>query len=303
MEKKAQSALEYLMTYGWTLIVVAMVVGTLVFIIQPPNEVSFTSTDNEMLLKDQAIVAGGGEDSVTLAMLNATGGGISVTGILGTGSFANTGGAPITVNNEDPASAPVSVGAGSDILIEGIDAPTSGTVGGGVSITYQKRSGIAKTVSIEGTGSFGGGDGAPSGPTGTPEWQTMTIGAGTSNCSDYFNSSYFCSFASNGTAADFGWAGLGTGPPKWIYGDLGENKYVSAVRANLNSSYVPQTMNIDISDDGSAWSTLKSGWTVSTIDWVETSFTETQGRYVRFYITNCARSYCNMKEFEVKTRT
>lgn len=37
MESKAQSALEYLMTYGWALVVLVIVIAALVFLINPSN--------------------------------------------------------------------------------------------------------------------------------------------------------------------------------------------------------------------------------------------------------------------------
>ncbi len=148
IDSRAQSALEYLMTYGWTLIVVAMVVGSLVFIITPPEGVSFTSTDSELLL-DQMVIPGGGTDSATLVLQNATGGSINVSALAGTGSFAASTG--MTINGED---VPTTVDSGAEMLIEGID--TGGALTGGINITYQKRSGLQKTVLLEASGSLGG---------------------------------------------------------------------------------------------------------------------------------------------------
>ena len=57
---RAQSALEYLMTYGWALIVIAVVVGVLVYIMSGNTELVFFSTDSDILLKDSSVSSAGG---------------------------------------------------------------------------------------------------------------------------------------------------------------------------------------------------------------------------------------------------
>ena len=52
MFSRGQAALEYLMTYGWALIVVALAVGILVFIAQPPGSTfRCNSSDPNILVK------------------------------------------------------------------------------------------------------------------------------------------------------------------------------------------------------------------------------------------------------------
>ena len=93
---RAQSALEYLMTYGWALIVIALVVGVLVFIMAPQSDVSFSSNNRAVLVKDSSVHNNG---VVGLVLQNATGGPIRVTGLyllgdfdlLGTASYSQTG--------------------------------------------------------------------------------------------------------------------------------------------------------------------------------------------------------------------
>jgi len=100
------------------------------------------------------------------------------------------------------------------------------------------------------------------------------------------------------------WFGTTAGTPKWVYGDLGSKKCISGVRANIFSLDVPQTMDIQVSDDAINWTTVETGWTVTTGEtFVEKPFTEIKGRYIRFYITSCNRSYCNFHDFEVKSRS
>ena len=46
MNKKTQAGIEYLMTYGWALILVVTVIGVLVFIVSTPiQDVTFRSSD------------------------------------------------------------------------------------------------------------------------------------------------------------------------------------------------------------------------------------------------------------------
>ena len=123
-------------------------------------------------------------------------------------------------------------------------------------------------------------------------------------CSSQYNSTYACNNASNGITTDH-WLGTNADPQKWTYGDLGSVKHISAVRIFIYSSYTPQTMNIDVSDDAVSWTNVVTGWTVDIgqgLTWVEKTFTETTGRYVRISMTSCRYIYCNIMEYEVKTR-
>ena len=52
--------MEYLMTYGWALIVIAVVVGVLVYIMSGNTELVFFSTDSDILLKDSSVSSAGG---------------------------------------------------------------------------------------------------------------------------------------------------------------------------------------------------------------------------------------------------
>ncbi|MFH1836036.1 MAG: discoidin domain-containing protein [Methanobacteriota archaeon] len=121
-------------------------------------------------------------------------------------------------------------------------------------------------------------------------------------CSDQYSASYSCDKVSNGVTSDY-WFGRATGAPKWTYGDLGRTKCVSGVRAWIYRYDVPQKMNVDVSDDGVSWRRVYSNWTVSDYGrWVDLSFSETSARFVRLYMTECKRSYCNLREYEVAVR-
>ena len=75
LKAKAQSALEYLMTYGWSLVVIAIVIGTLIFIAAPTSsDLVFFSATSQFLVKDSNFDHFGGDNSANLILQNATGG-------------------------------------------------------------------------------------------------------------------------------------------------------------------------------------------------------------------------------------
>jgi hypothetical protein len=90
-DKKAQSALEYLMTYGWALVVIVIVIAALVFLINPtqigPNnctgfsrfpisnhQVDLTNDQLVLILTNQT----GGDATTTVFTATGTVGGVSV---------------------------------------------------------------------------------------------------------------------------------------------------------------------------------------------------------------------------------
>ncbi|MBA7646152.1 hypothetical protein ES703_53914 [subsurface metagenome] len=95
------------------------------------------------------------------------------------------------------------------------------------------------------------------------------------------------------------WFGLaGHCPPSWIYFDLGSKKRIGGVKAAINSGDVPQTHDIQISDDASSWENVVSGWVVSVGGTLkEKTFPAVEGRYIRLYITASKRTYGNCTEF------
>ena len=135
MNKKAQAGLEYLMTYGWALILVVTVIGVLVFIVSTPvSDVSFRSSDpTKIMLKSASALAG----AVQIKLQNITGGKITITALSGDG-FSG-----LIVNE---SSLPLEVGAGGELFIEG-----NGTVGT-ITIGYMDFAGIQRTVIITGGG-------------------------------------------------------------------------------------------------------------------------------------------------------
>ena len=126
-------------------------------------------------------------------------------------------------------------------------------------------------------------------------------------CSSEYSSLYPCSNASNGKTNDW-WFSKNGDVPGWTYGDLGSKKCISGVKVFLYFADVPEIMDIQVSDDASSWNTVVSGWKVDVGDtWVEKTFSETSGRYVRLYITSSQRRadntiFSEIREYQVLTR-
>ena len=50
MDRRAQIGIEYLMTYGWALILIATIVASLAFFLAEPTGMSFTSSQPEKIM-------------------------------------------------------------------------------------------------------------------------------------------------------------------------------------------------------------------------------------------------------------
>ena len=94
MDRKGQAALEYLMTYGWALIVIAIVVGVLVFIVSSPagNIVCNSDDPAKMMVKASQVTgsfASNATDVGTIKVVNLTGGDVSSLTCIGTNAFGS----------------------------------------------------------------------------------------------------------------------------------------------------------------------------------------------------------------------
>ncbi|MCX6799201.1 MAG: hypothetical protein NTW59_03845 [Candidatus Diapherotrites archaeon] len=146
----AQVGLEYLLSYGWALIVVVTIASLIVVRFMPPAEgVNFSAGGRQIIIKASNIGQCGGNDSGTLVLQNAGGGQIKITGISSGGSFA-PGGAGITVDGMQP---PVTVAAGREIRLGKIDA-ACGAIGGTLNIEYTDKDGYPQTAEIRGLGNI-----------------------------------------------------------------------------------------------------------------------------------------------------
>jgi len=98
MDKKGQSALEYLMTYGWALVVIVIVIAALVFLIQPSQVGGNTcSTTSGILITNHQL--GATPDYLRLILSNGAAATLSNVGVTVSGTtsgVANTGLGTIT---------------------------------------------------------------------------------------------------------------------------------------------------------------------------------------------------------------
>ena len=147
MEKKGQSALEYLMTYGWALIVIAIVIGVLVFIMSTTTAGANCTSDNtQVIYVDHAVVAG--VDGVTVKLQNGAGQTITLDAITPDGVTFT--GAANEVGND--------VTTGSEFTVTGLE--TTGIAGanyrGSIAILYTRGTGgIQHTATVTCTGVVG----------------------------------------------------------------------------------------------------------------------------------------------------
>jgi len=79
MGKRGQASLEYLLTYGWALILIAIIIGLLVFVVvRPSSGPIFTSSDPSKIAVRAATV----NDSVaTIVLQNTTGGDLDIVSV------------------------------------------------------------------------------------------------------------------------------------------------------------------------------------------------------------------------------
>jgi len=140
--KKGQSALEYLMTYGWALVVIVIVIAALVFLIQPSQVGGNTCSTTSGILITNHQVAAGTPGVITLALSNQTASkltnvGVDVNGTLG-GSAVATTATPIATLETIAQSVPINLGPTATY--------NAGTYSLQVKFTYNDRDGFARTV-------------------------------------------------------------------------------------------------------------------------------------------------------------
>ena len=132
MNSRAQIGLEYLLIYGLAFVLIATIIGTLVFIVtEPASQATISSlTPTKLLVKGSSIV----DDETVVKLQNLTGGEISVTQLAPTGSFSEC-----NIN-------PVSVAPGE---ITTLECETDGEAIGTVEVTYIDHAGLEQTVIID----------------------------------------------------------------------------------------------------------------------------------------------------------
>ncbi|MCX6799010.1 MAG: hypothetical protein NTW59_02855 [Candidatus Diapherotrites archaeon] len=159
MNKRGQAALEYLMTYGWALIVIAIVVGVLIFIVSSPagGVVCSSSDPAKILFKSSNILAGAAlttpaSTTAVINIQNATGGAIGTVHVsAATGNFSATGEiiSTSTTGTADTDITTVVSGGNMYIMPEySADIASAATILGSYTFTYNDQFGYAKSAVI-----------------------------------------------------------------------------------------------------------------------------------------------------------
>jgi len=136
MNKKAQAGMEYLMTYGWALVLVTTIVGVLVLLVGGPLEDPvFSSSDpTKLMIKGAAV----NNQVATIKLQNITGGEIVVQSVTGGDGYYDCEYVPTTVI------------AGGELEIKCAAPPEIAP--GNVSVEYYDSSGFLQNSLISGGG-------------------------------------------------------------------------------------------------------------------------------------------------------
>jgi len=139
MDKRAQAGLEYLMTYGWALVLIATLVGAIVFIVGTPDETSFVSSDPTKLMVEGANTTGNQSEII---LKNITGGKITIKKIDTVCSVSGC-----TLNGEifQPSeSLNIEVVPGGEIRLEGLHHTGSESI----IIEYNDFADLSRTATV-----------------------------------------------------------------------------------------------------------------------------------------------------------
>lgn len=151
MNNKAQAGLEYLLTYGWALILVATIIVVLVFVVGgKPGGVVFNVSDPTKFLLKASNVSDG---KANIVLQNATGGRITINNITVGGDFDL-----VSTLNGQPVSTPIGIIAGGEMRFEGVACMTSDCSNAGeIKIDYTDASNLPRSVFVKSSGGAGGG--------------------------------------------------------------------------------------------------------------------------------------------------
>ena len=142
MDYRGQSALEYLMTYGWALIVIAIVIGVLIFVTgSSTGGVTCQSQSTGLVLKEWAVTS----SSVGITLQNATGGKIAQTAEItatGTGSFSGVTFGTITADNNVPKNQTFTVQSSAGTVTTGNMSDAK------ITVVYETEGGLDASATI-----------------------------------------------------------------------------------------------------------------------------------------------------------
>jgi len=135
MNCKAQAGLEYLVTYGWALVLVAAIVGVFAFVvIAPTQDASFSSSDPTKLMVKAASIANG---QATIKLQNITGGEIRNINVSPNPNYQ-----ACTISAEE-----VPAGGEITIICKVVGEPT-----GSLDVTFTDNVDLTQEVTVSGGG-------------------------------------------------------------------------------------------------------------------------------------------------------
>jgi len=141
VKQKAQSGLEYLLTYGWALVMIATIIGVLVFTVFEPQNVC--NSKNPMAFICDGITRN--DDIVTMRLRNMAGQKIIINPYSGIVFDDISGYAIVTYGGEEYRFRDVTIGAGDAFTVEGQGVVHTTQL----NITYyETQTGLTKTASI-----------------------------------------------------------------------------------------------------------------------------------------------------------
>jgi hypothetical protein len=141
---KAQAGLEYLVTYGWALVIVATLVGAIFFVQGPSDGAIFSSSDpSKMPLLSGSVFNG----SASFVLKNITGGTIKVIEISTGGDFFGGSLNGLEFGGITEGS-PLSVDSGGELRVTGLGFVNNGT--GSIEISYIDPSGLERQTTVSG---------------------------------------------------------------------------------------------------------------------------------------------------------
>ncbi len=154
MDKRGQSALEYLMTYGWALIVIAIVIGVLIFVTSSTaGGVICQSGSPNMILKETSFNPGAA--GVGFTFQNATGG--TVTLVADCVATAGVDGTYISGSDGADECTAEDVTNGDTFTVTNLDGAATGTgafTGGTATVDYQTAGGLSASVTVNCSGTI-----------------------------------------------------------------------------------------------------------------------------------------------------
>lgn len=140
MDSKAQTAPEFLLTYGWALLMIATIIGVMAFVTGAPlQEARFGVDDAGGITLKSGIVDGGAAMAV---LQNISGGQIQITGIEETGNMTI---GSCTIESGDATGETLVAGAGQAMLLK---CGYTGNAQGTVAINYKNYNGEKQTAIV-----------------------------------------------------------------------------------------------------------------------------------------------------------